>query len=139
VSRLSSPRRRLLAWLLAWLLAAVLVAAQALGFTHRVLHTAGLPGAPGASHLSLGAVSAAEPAARELQLFDEHAPGSEQCRLLDQASHGDGLVSSAQASALAPSGAQRPAPAQCARAAAPAANYLARGPPGAAWARLHAA
>ena len=133
---MSRTRARAWLWALAGVLACVLVIAQTLGLAHRVLH--GATGLLSASHTSdvshalhVPLAESAEPAryAGPTSLFDGHAPGSEPCRLLDQAAHADALVGSA---ALLPPSWPRVLPQARSRVAVAAratAAYQARGPP----------
>lgn len=111
-------RRTLAAWGVV-----ALVFAQALGLAHRTLH------APALDSPVASAAAAPHGDDHGHGLFDGHAAGDAECRLLDQAGHADGLLLAAPA--LPPHG---PAPAPAAvpvRSAAPAfvAAYAARAPP----------
>lgn len=109
-------RKRLAPTLLqAWLLAGLLLAAQALGFAHRVAHGGG----------------SATPAVSAVKAFaGGHEAGSAECRLIDQLAQGDLLCGAAPALPLplfvqaAP-----PAAAPASLPALAAGAYQARAPP----------
>lgn len=141
-----------------WLLAAALVVAQALGLVHRVLHASSLGHGDEQAHghghghghehahehaheqaselLIVLALPAAQAdglspgaAAAGPLLFDDHVPGGEQCRLLDQAAQLDLLAGGPPALYPAPTGLARGPLIAAARAGGSAAGYHARGPP----------
>jgi hypothetical protein len=135
-----------------WLLALMLVAAQALGLAHRVLHGPAFAGGPAGAHVHahphsqgrsqghvhgqalakpqsdqcVPASAAVEPG---VELFDDHAPGGEQCRLLDHAAQADGLSAVVPTLAPMPTGSTQTAPPAALRAGGSAAGYHARRPP----------
>ena len=109
----------------AWLLATLLLAAQAAGLAHRVLHAPGQ--APG--HASGGA-TAASVATAAAAWGGSHAPGTADCRLIDQLAHADVLCGAAPAAeALPPATTVVLAALPQAVPARTTAAYLARAPP----------
>jgi hypothetical protein len=130
-------------WALVWGLALALLAAQALGLAHRMAH--GGPACHGPAFSAVNSVGAecahsarnchsghsahSAPSAHGHSLFDGHAPGDAECRLLDPL-WADGIAPVATA-ALAP----RPSTEALATASGPAAPrrpvaaYRARPPP----------
>lgn len=128
------------AWALVWGLALALLAAQMLGLAHRVTHGGPADHGPAPSTFStfsaVSAVSAvstvstvsAESAHRH-GLFDGHAPGDAECRLLD-ALCADGTTPVAVAALPPRPSTEAPATAQGPAAPRhPVAAYLARAPP----------
>jgi hypothetical protein len=109
-------RRRPLAAIVA---VAALLLAQALGLAHRVAHAPQAPAWLASAHEDPG------------HGFDaHHDEGSPECRLVDQAGHGDAATAPGVAAALPGVGRE----ARCVAAAAflalaPARAYQARGPP----------
>lgn len=112
-------RRTLAAWGVV-----ALVFAQVLGLAHGTLHAAG----SGPAHAASGAPAVgADPHGHGL--FEGHAAGDAECRLLDQLGHADGLAWAAPA--LAPQGTAPRVAAAPPRSAEPVffAAYAARAPP----------
>lgn len=125
----SARSARLLTPLRAWLLALLLLAAQAAGLSHRLQH-ASAPGPGSATAQQAFAGDAHVATAGAERTAGDHAPGSADCRLIDQLSHADALcagMAPATVQALAHSAPRAPATWQAPRG--PAAHYLARAPP----------
>jgi hypothetical protein len=116
--RLSVARRQAAAF--AAVLALVL--AQAVGLAHGLAHP---------QHDAALAQASDERAATVLQAaFEQHDEGSAECRLIDQAGHGDAASPAALAAwAFALPGFSAPAAPAAPRSSAGARPYLARGPP----------
>ncbi len=105
---------------LAGLLVCALLLTQALGLLHRVEHAEGPP----SSH--------AEHSHGVLEALFAHHQDEHDCQSYDQLSHADGVGFGFVAPGAMPP-AQKPAPdPRTPEVAAPAAGYLARGPPGTA-------
>ena len=115
------PHQRALTWLL---MLAVLFG-QGLGAVHSISH--GAPGAGGHAHATTPACD--HDHGPSLQALFSHAPDEPGCRLYDQLLQAGPLMPVPTVLAVPAATQPLPAPATGVRLAAPAAAYLARGPP----------
>jgi hypothetical protein len=135
----TAPRRTPLRGALAWLLMLAVLFGQGLGAVHSISH--GAPGAGG--HAGTHAHGQTDPrhgpqatapacdhgAATGLQGLFDHAPDEPGCRLYDQLLQGGPLMPVSTVLALPARTRTLAPPSLGVRLAAPAAVYLARGPP----------